>query len=99
LAACSTTTVDASFQKHSFGPSLEEYLRPIEEFPALSERNTVEQMIGEGLREVGVLVLVFAILDKVIAGNITVWWTAIALAGGLLFFAGGCYIERKRRNG
>jgi hypothetical protein len=65
----------------------------------LNESSTVEQMIGEGLREVGVLVLVFAILDKVIAGNITVWWTAIALLGGLLFFSGGCYIERKRHNG
>jgi hypothetical protein len=56
-------------------------------------------MIGEGLREVGVLILVFAILDKVITGNITLWWTTTALLSGLLFFTGGCYIERKRRDG
>jgi len=36
-------------------------------------RKTVEEMVGEGLRGVGELVLVFAILDKIIKGDITPW--------------------------
>jgi len=53
-------------------------------------------MIGEGFREVGVLVFVFAILDKLVAGSITGGWTATAIAISLRFFWAGCFIERRR---
>ena len=56
----------------------------------------IEEMIGEGFREVGVLVFVFAILDKLVAGSITGWWTATAIAVSIGFFWAGCFIERRR---
>jgi hypothetical protein len=63
----------------------------------LDERRPIEEMIGEGFREVGVLVFVFAILDKLIAGSITGGWTATAIAISLGFFWAGCFIEKRRR--
>lgn len=59
-------------------------------------RRSIEDMFGEGLREVGELVLVFAILDKVIRGDITPWWTVAAIAVASALFLMGCYIERRR---
>jgi len=53
-------------------------------------------MIADGFREVGVLIFVFAILDKVISGQITGWWTVTAIVVSALFFFAGCYIERRR---
>jgi len=53
-------------------------------------------MFGEALREVGELVLVFALLDKVIKGDITPWWTVAAIAVASAIFLMGCYIERRR---
>ena len=62
------------------------------------EREPVEKMLGDGFREVGVLVLVFALLDRILSGNITIRWTLAALALGILFFCTGLYIERRRRD-
>jgi hypothetical protein len=59
-------------------------------------RKQLEEMAGEGFREVGVLVFVFALLDRIIDGKITPWWTVSAVAVSALFFSAGCYIERRR---
>jgi len=64
----------------------------------LTERKPIEEMIAEGFREVGVLVFVFALLDRVIQGRITFWWTTIAVALSATLFAAGCYLERRRPN-
>lgn len=53
-------------------------------------------MIGEAFREVGVLTLVFAILDSIISNKNTLLWTTLALAISTVAFALGCYIERNR---
>jgi hypothetical protein len=53
-------------------------------------------MFGEGLRDVGILVLVFAILDRIIDGGITGWWTLTAVAVSAGFFLSGVYVERRR---
>jgi hypothetical protein len=63
------------------------------------EREPVDKMIGDALREAGILVFVFAILDKVIAGSITVTWTAVALAAAVVLFGMGMYMERRRKDG
>lgn len=62
-------------------------------------RRELEEMIGEGFREVGELVLVFALLERIIRGDITPWWTVSAIAVAFGFFGAGCYIERRRPNG
>lgn len=64
-----------------------------------SKREPIEKMIGEAFRECGVLVFVFAILDKVISGTITPWWTVAAICVALGLFAMGVYIERRRPDG
>jgi hypothetical protein len=64
----------------------------------LAERKPIEEMIAEGFREVGVLIFVFALLDRVIQGRITFWWTMTAVAVSAAFFAAGCYLERRRSN-
>jgi len=61
-------------------------------------RKHFEEMIGEGFRDTGVLILVFAILDRIINGTITPWWTVTAIATSVGFFMAGCYIERRRPN-
>jgi hypothetical protein len=60
------------------------------------EREPVEKMLAEGFREIGILVLVFAILDKLVSGSITWKWTLSTLICGFLLFGAGIYIERKR---
>jgi len=60
------------------------------------EREPVEKMLAEGFREVGVLILVFAILDKLVSGSITWNWTLTALISSSLVFSAGVYIERRR---
>jgi len=53
-------------------------------------------MAAEALREVGVLILVFSLLDRLIAGSITLLWTLSATAiRGASFFL-GCMLERGR---
>ncbi len=59
-------------------------------------RKNLEEMAGEGFREIGILVFVFALLDQIIDGKITPWWTVTAIAVSGLFFLAGCYIERRR---
>ncbi len=54
------------------------------------------EMAAEALREVGVLILVFSLLDRLIAGSITLLWTLSATAiRGASFFL-GCMLERGR---
>lgn len=59
-------------------------------------RKGFEEMAGEGFRDVGILVFVFALLDRIIDGKITGWWTVTAIAISAAFFLAGCYIERRR---
>jgi hypothetical protein len=65
----------------------------------LEASKAIEEMIGEAFRDIGILTFVFAILDKVISGKITPWWTVAAIAVSVAFFGAGCYIERRRPNG
>jgi hypothetical protein len=53
-------------------------------------------MIADGLREVGVLVFVFSILDRLIDEKITTTWTLVAIAVSAWFFGMGIYVERRR---
>ena len=62
----------------------------------MAERKPIEEMIGEAFREIGTLTFVFAILDKIISGTITGWWTVIAVVVSAGFFFAGCYVERRR---
>jgi hypothetical protein len=63
------------------------------------ERDPIEKMIGEAFREIGVLILVFAILDKLVSGSITWAWSLTALLSGTVVFGAGVYLERRRRDG
>jgi hypothetical protein len=56
-------------------------------------RKSFLEMAGEGAREIGVLVFVFALLDGIIARRNTLMWTLVVIAVSSLFFGGGCYIE------
>ncbi len=57
-------------------------------------RKTYTEMVGEALREVGVLVLVFSLLDRLIAGRITLTWVLSAIAVSIVVFVYGCFLER-----
>ncbi len=59
-------------------------------------RESIEKMVSDAFREVGVLIFVFANLDKVISGKVSGWWTLTAIAISALFFSAGLYIERRR---
>ena len=61
-------------------------------------RKSYGEMAGEALREIGVLVLVFSVLDRMIAGNITAIWTAVTLAISVVSFLLGCMLERIRND-
>jgi len=56
-------------------------------------------MAAEAFREIGVLIFVFSILDKMVSGTITVMLTSIAVFISALFFFAGIFIERKRTDG
>ena len=63
----------------------------------MSERHSVAYMIGEALREMAVLFLVFIPLDRIVGDkSLTLWWIVamVALSGG--FFTAGVVIERRR---
>jgi hypothetical protein len=63
----------------------------------MSERHSVAEMIGEALREMAVLFLVFIPLDRVIGEKaLTPGWIVaiVALSGGL--FTVGVIVERRR---
>ena len=51
---------------------------------------------AEAARECGILWLVFALLDKVVAGTITLPWTIWNLSGSVAMWAFGMYIEMRR---
>lgn len=59
-------------------------------------RKQIEEMLGDFLRDAAVLVLVFALLDKVMAQRLTLWWVCgtIAISGLLLIL--GILLERWR---
>ena len=60
------------------------------------EKEPVKKMLAEALREVGILIFVFAILDKMVSGSITIRWTLEAFAASAGFFGMGVYLERIR---
>ncbi len=62
---------------------------------SLSKKSYAE-MLAEALREIGVLTLVFALLDRIVAGRITVSWTLMALSISVASFLLGCVLERMR---
>lgn len=59
-------------------------------------RKQFEEMAGEAFRDIGILVFVFSILDRIIDGKITPWWTVSAIGISACFFLAGCYLERRR---
>ncbi len=61
-------------------------------------RKTYTEMVGEVLREIGVFILVFSLLDKLIAGRITFIWVWSAIAVSFVIFSYGCFLERRRIN-
>jgi hypothetical protein len=59
-------------------------------------KESVNKMVGEALREIGVLILVFSVLDKIVAGSISVQWAAVVIFISAVSFISGVLIERKR---
>lgn len=65
--------------------------------PAMADRRGVAEMTGEAMREVGVLIAAFGMLDKWLLGSGPSWqWTSAVLGTALFFFAVGATIERRR---
>ena len=63
----------------------------------LMNRKTVPEMLGEFCREAAVLVLIFALLDKVISSEgLTMRWALCVCAGSAVLLALGILIERVR---
>ena len=56
-------------------------------------RKSYAQMVAEALREIGVLVLVFSLLDRLVAGRITFVWVLFAVLVSFAVFFYGCYLE------
>lgn len=73
----------------------------------MEERKSAAGMIGEFLREIGVLFLVFGMLDPVVYSNkqgvvdrlssVEATWAVFVLAVSVLLFVGGVAIELHRR--
>jgi hypothetical protein len=59
-------------------------------------KEPVSKMLAEALREIGVLILVFSVLDKIVAGGITLQWTVFAVLLSAIVFSSGVLLERKR---
>ena len=59
-------------------------------------RKSYDEMIADALREIGVLVLVFAVLDKLVVGQFSFSWNLVASFASSLLFLAGCYLERIR---
>ncbi len=60
-------------------------------------KKTVPEMLGEFCREAAVLVLIFALLDKMISPDgLTVSWASSVCAGSAALLALGVFIERAR---
>jgi hypothetical protein len=63
----------------------------------MNERRPVAEMIAETWREIGVLVLVFGMLDKFVHDETpSIRWAAWVISIGLFFLLGGYIIERRR---
>ncbi len=63
----------------------------------MTARRGVAEMVGEGLRECAVLILVFGMLDKfVVSDGPSPVWTATVLATALSCYIVGAAMERKR---
>lgn len=61
-------------------------------------KDSVKKMLGEGFREVGVLIFVFALLDKLVSGTITRSWTILTMSFSTFFFCAGLLLERMRND-
>lgn len=59
-------------------------------------KESVSKMLGEALREIGVLILVFSVLDKIVAGGITIRWAIVAFSLSAVSFSLGVLMERNR---
>jgi hypothetical protein len=63
----------------------------------MAERRGLAEMSGDAMREIGVLVAAFGVLDKFLFDQgPTVAWTASVLGVALAFFAVGAIIEQRR---
>ena len=56
-----------------------------------------KEHVAEAARECGILWLVFALLDKVVDGTVTLPWTLWNLCGSIATWCFGMYIEIKRK--
>ena len=63
----------------------------------LSTAELFKEHVAEAARECGILWLVFALLDKVVAGTVTLPWTLCNLSGAVAAWTIGMYIEVKRK--
>ena len=62
------------------------------------DRRSVSEMLGEVMREVGVLLFVFIPLDLALQGHgLTIGWATVILVVPAAFLAAGIYVERTRR--
>jgi hypothetical protein len=62
------------------------------------DRRSVSAMLGEVMREVGVLLFVFIPLDLTLQGHkLTTAWIAAIVLLPVSFLATGIYVERTRR--
>ena len=73
--------------------------QPTDNFePSRRERRSVSEMLGEVMREVAVLLLVFMPLDLAIQGHgLTTRWVTAILALPAAFLVAGIYVERTRK--
>jgi hypothetical protein len=64
------------------------------------EKSSVSEMVGETLREIGVLIFVFVPLEAYRGDKLRLWdlslWIASTLVVSTLLIAAGIIIERKR---
>ncbi len=59
-------------------------------------RESTSKMMAEAFREIGILIFVFSLLDKIVAGNITLLWASVVVALSVAFFVAGIVLERTR---
>jgi uncharacterized membrane protein YdbT with pleckstrin-like domain len=59
-------------------------------------KESVNQMIAEAFREIGVLIFVFSLLDKIVTGYRTLLWASVVVAISVAFFVAGVVLERTR---